>query len=295
MNRADIFISIYNGEKEKIRDILLLQPDFIEKTLKENCSAEDIEHYNAHFIKNCISRHENILTPSYMEETPLLFAARLGEKEICDMLIDEFNANINAINVYGHNSAMSALSNARERNMITGLSLLNRNNLDLNCINYGKYDLLGNFTRNPDLKYMKTSDMKTNDSDLSTQSVQLVIDKLISLNFNPNSLQGKYNESAFSLACEKGNWLIALYLITKGADYSVEYEKIGIKHSMILNLCYVQYFPPNVKESLFKNIEMVCQSVNHQYGKIQRPEHWYLDFLTGKPIDFDYKRWEKYE
>lgn len=278
MTLVNLFASIYNNDLQQIKNILTANPCLIDEVFK---NPENEAHAFTKALYELCNNDRIIDDPNYKEETALLFAARLGRKEVCELLINDFYADVNAINVYAHNAFMSAIHNQTDENFDTALMILNNPALNLNHTTYGKHDALGQLLRN--LQHFNSAD------GLSAAKAQAVIDALLDKGFDLNKPQGKSGETAFLLACHAHSWIIVVYLIAKGADYSVKNNYLHFERDMYLALSMNQYYPPNVKEQVLKLLEGVITAMGNPYGEYKRPEHIYIDF-DGKPMEFNAER-----
>jgi len=278
MTLVNLFASIYNNDLQQIKNILTANPCLIDEVFK---NPENEAHAFTKALYELCNNDRIIDDPNYKEETALLFAARLGRKEVCELLINDFYADVNAINVYAHNAFMSAIHNQTDENFDTALMILNNPALNLNHTTYGKHDALGQLLRN--LQHFNSAD------GLSAAKAQAVIDALLDKGFDLNKPQGKSGETAFLLACHAHSWIIVVYLIAKGADYSVKNNYLHFERDMYLALSMNQYYPPNVKEEVLKLLEGVITTMGNPYGEYKRPEHLYIDF-DGKPMEFNAER-----
>lgn len=278
MNLVNLFASIYKNDLQQVKEILNADPCLTNKVFK---NPENEAHaFTKELYKIC--NEDRVLDdPNYKKETALLFAARLGRKEVCKLLINDFKADVNAINTYGHNAFMSAIDKKTDANFDTALMILDNPNLNLRHTTYGKHDALGQLLRN--LKHFNSSD------GLSAAKAQEVIDALLEKGFDLNKPQGKSGETAFLLACHAHSWIVVVYLIAKGADYSVKNNYLHYERDMYLALSMNQYLPPSAKEEVLKLLEGVITAMGNPYGEYKRPEHLYIGF-DGEPMEFNAER-----
>lgn len=279
MTLVKLFVAIYKNDIEETRAILNQEPLLINQVFKE---PEKIGHAWTKELYELCDKDNKLDDPNYKEETSLLFAARFGRKEICKILIDEFNADVNSINTYGHNALMSAFSIETDDNFDTALMILENPSINLKHTTYGKHNALGQLLRN--LQHFHSS--KTF---LSAQKAQELIDALLKKGFDLNEPQGKSGETAFLLACGAHSWIVVIYLISCGADYSVTNDYLHYDRNMYFYLSANQYFPPKAKEEVLGLLEKVIASVDNKYGTYKRPEHLYIDF-DGEPMEFNHER-----
>lgn len=278
MNLVNLFAAIYNNDIEQIKNILTENPSLTVKVFK---NPEKERHTWTKELYQLCDEDNQIDDPQYKEETSLLFAARLGRKEVCELLINNFHADVNAINTYGHNAFMSAIDKKTDANFDTALMILDNPDLNLQHTTYGKHDALGQLLRN-----LQHFDPR---GDLSAAKAQAVIDALLDKGFDLNKPQGKSGETAFLLACHAHSWIVVVYLIARGANYSVKNNYLHYERDMYLALSTNQYLPPAAKEEVLNLLKNVITGVGNRFGEYKRPEHLYIDF-DGEPMEFDVKR-----
>lgn len=278
MTLVNLFAAIYNNDIEQIKNILTNEPSLVEAVFK---NPEKEPHAFTTALYHLCNDDRQIDDPNYKKETALLFAARLGRKDVCELLINDFNADVNAINTYGHNAFMSAIDKKTDANFDTALMILDNPVLNLQHTTYGLHDALGQLLRN-----LQHFDPR---GDLSAAKAQAVIDALLDKGFDLNKPQGKSGETAFLLACHAHSWIVVVYLIARGADYSVKNNYLHYERDMYSALTTNQYFPPAVKEEVLNLLKNVIMGVENRFGEYKRPEHLYIDF-DGEPMEFDTKR-----
>lgn len=278
MTLVNLFAAIYKNDIEQIKNILTNEPLLVNTVFK---NPEKEPHAFTKELYQLCDESRQLDDPNYKEETALLFAARLGRKEVCELLINEFKADVNTTNTYGYNAFMSAIDNKTDVNFDTALMILDNPALNLQHTTYGKYDALGQLLRS-----LQHFDPR---GDLSAAKAQAVIDALLDKGFDLNKPQGKSGETAFLLACHAHSWIVVVYLIARGADYSVKNNYLHYERDMYLALSMNQYLPPKAKEEVLSLLENVITAVGSPYGEYKRPEHLYIDF-DGEPMEFDTKR-----
>lgn len=287
MTVIDLFVAIYHQDTEEISLILTANPELMTQCFPN----DDKRHTSTNELYDRCNKDTILNDPHYRQEDALLFAARLGRKEVCEQLIS-LGANVNTANTYGHNAFMSAIENYTTANFDTALMILAQPSLNLKHRSCGKYDALGQA-----MKRMKILGSK---QELLAYKVQELILVLIDKKqvdpktgeetpaFDLNRPQGKNGETAFILACESHNWIIAVYLIYKGADYSIEAPFLYCKRDMYSALTSNKFFPPAAKEKVLQLIEEAIIAVDNKYGAYKHPEHLYTE-IDGRPCKFDAK------
>lgn len=288
MTIVDLFTAIYHKDASEVSRILTSHPEMLEQRF----ANEGDRHAMTRELYARCNQDGTLDNPHYKEENALLFAARLGRKDICEKLI-ALGADVNAVNTYGHNTLMSAFDSHTNDNFDTALMILARPDLNLKHTNYGKYDALGQLLRH--LKYFG------GDFELSVQKTQELIDALLdkkitdsetgkeSLAFDLNKVQGNIGETAFLLACSSHSWIVVAYLISRGADYSVTNDRHYLTN-MYSYLSFNQFLPPAAKEEVLGILEKVIKHTGEKYGPYKRPEHLYVD-LDGTPTVFNEARY----
>lgn len=285
MTVIDLFVAIYHHDAEEISRILTASPELMSQCFPN----DDKRHTSTNELYDRCNKDTTLNDPHYRQEDALLFSARLGRKEACEQLIS-LGANVNTVNIYGHNAFMSAVENYTIANFDTALMILAQPSLNLKHRSCGKYDALGQT-----MKRMKLFGSK---QELLAYKVQEMIVALIDKKqvdpktgeetpaFDLNRPQGKNGETAFILACESHNWIVAVYLIYKGADYSTEAPFLYCKRDMYSALTSNRFFPPAAKEKVLKLIEEAITAVDNKYGPYKRPEHLYTE-IEGTPCKFE--------
>ena len=287
MTVIDLFVAIYHQDTEEISRILTVNPELMTQCFPN----DDKRHTSTNELYDRCNKDTILNDPHYRQEDALLFAARLGHKEVCEQLIS-LGANVNTVNTYGHNAFMSAIENYTIANFDTALMILAQPSLNLKHRSCGKYDALG--------QTMKRMKRFTSNQELLAFKVQELIVALLDKKqintktgeeapaFDLNRPQGKNGETAFILACESHNWIIAVYLIYKGADYSIEAPFLYCKRDMYSSLTSNKFFPPAAKEKVLQLIEEAIIAVDNKYGPYKHPEHLYTE-IDGRPCKFDAK------
>lgn len=278
MNIVNLFSAIYHENKKEINDILINEPALLEKKFKEK---KKFDHTMTNKLYEMCEKDRLLDDPNYREENALLFAARLGKKDICKMLIEDFKADVNQTNVYGFNSLMNALHVHSDKNIDTALMLLDNPNLNLKHLNAGKFNAIGHFLRNWQHIYGGI------DKSLTMNKVQKIIDTMIEKGFDVNEPQGKSGETGFLLSCGAHSWIVAIYLISKGADYSVNNTYLNYNNNMYTCFCANQYLSPTVKLELLGLIEKVIKDIGETYGKYKKPENLYVCPISGEIREYD--------
>lgn len=288
MTIVDLFTAIYHNDTSEVSRILTSHPEILEQRF----ANEGDRHAMTRELYARCNQDDALDNPHYKEENALLFAARLGRKDICEKLI-VLGADVNAVNTYGHNTLMSAINSHTNDNFDTALMILDRPELNLKHTNYGKYDALGELLRH--LKYFG------GDFALSVQKAQELIDALLDKKitdsetgketnaFDVNRIQGKIGETALLLACSSHSWIVVAYLISRGADYSVINDRHYLT-DMYSYLSFNQFFSPAAKEEVLGILEKVIKHTGEKYGPYKRPEHLYVD-LDGTPTVFNEARY----
>lgn len=288
MTIVDLFTAIYHNNVSEVSCILSDHPEMLEQRF----ANEGDRHAMTKELYERCNQDGKLDNPHYKEENSLLFAARLGRKDICELLI-ALGADVNAVNTYGHNVLMSAMDDHTNDNFDTALMILDRPDLNLKHINYGKYDALGQLLRH--LQYFG------GDFALSVQKAQELIDALLDKNitdsetgkespaFDLNERQGNIGETTFLLACSAHSWIVVAYLISRGADYSVTNDRHYLT-DMYSYLSFNQFLPPVAKEEVLGILEKVIKHTGEKHGPYKRPEHLYLD-LDGTPTVFNEARY----
>lgn len=281
MNIVNLFAAIYHENKKEIKKILIKYPELLEQKFKEEKKQG---HTMTKTLYDLCENNRIIDDPNYREENALLFAARLGKKEICQFLIEEFKANINVTNIYGFNPLMNALHVHTDKNIDTAIMLLNNENINLKHKNAGKFNILGHFLRNWQHIYGGIN------PELSINKVQEMIDEILNKGFDINEPQGKSGETGFLLACGSHSWIVVIYLISKGADYSISNDYLYPNKNMYTYFCSNQYLKPAVKEELLGIIEKVIKDMGEPYGPYKKPDNLYVCPLTGDILEYDQER-----
>lgn len=278
MTLVNLFAAIYKNDIEQIKNILTNEPSLVETVFK---NPEKEPHAFTTKLYHLCNDDRQIDDPNYKAETALLFAARLGRKEVCELLVNDFKADVNATNTYGHNAFMSAIDRKTDANFDTALMILNNPTLNLHHTTYGLHDALGQL-----LRHLQHFDPR---GELSAVHAQAVIDALLDKGFDLNKPQGKSGETAFLLACHAHSWIVVVYLIARGADYSVKNNYLHYERDMYSALTTNQYLPPAAKEEVLNLLKNVIMGVENRFGEYKRPDHLYIDF-DGEPMEFDTKR-----
>lgn len=288
MTIVDLFTAIYHNNVSEVSRILSDNPEMLEQRF----ANEGDRHAMTKELYERCNQDGKLDNPHYKEENALLFAARLGRKDISKILI-ALGADVNAVNTYGHNALMSAMNDHTNANFDTALMVLDHPALNLKHITYGKYDALGELLRH--LKYFG------GDFALSVQKAQELIDALLDKKitdsetgkqtyaFDLNKLQGKIGETAFLLSCSSHGWVVVAYLISRGADYSATNDRHYLK-DMYSYLSFNQFLSPAAKEEILSILEKVIKHTGEKYGPYKRPQHLYID-LDGTPTVFNEARY----
>lgn len=272
----NIFLAIKNDDLKFVQDI-------IEKDINQlNRLAtmdEDIEISNSIRI-------------SYIEDTPLLYAARHHKVDIFDYLISK-GADINSINSYGYNVFMNSLQEGIYKETISSsLYFLEKTGLNMSHVSAGKYDALGillkaiqHMSLQEDIRYINGKAYTPADFN----DIKSMVDILLNKGFLINKKQGKRSdENAVHIAASQHNWQIVAYLIMLDGDYSTEnYMKWNIWTFFLGN----EYLPPEFKQFLFQLIYNAAESNNFKYGKIEQPENFYVCPISGKIQRFNKARY----
>lgn len=272
MSLSQLFISIFNNDINETRNILNINPDFTEQLIIDDADMKEL-------YTSC-NKNNRLDNPLYYMETPLLFAARLGYKDMCKMLIDEFGANVNAITVYGFNAYMNSLFTISNENLETALMLLDNPGLNLEHTTYSKYDALAQ-------TFKSFHHFHGQDKNLSYKLIDSLLDSLTSKGFDINKKQGKYNDTAFLVAAGNHNWLMVINLLFRGADYTA---KNDMGYDMMTYFLGNQYLPPDAKEHYLKQFKLAAENSGQAYGTFILPEELYVCSISGKPFKFDSKR-----
>lgn len=281
MNIVKLFSAIYHENVEEIRKVISENPETLTQIFKEE---NRFDHKMTNELYSLCNNDSSLSDPNYREENALLFAARLGKKDICKILIEEFSADINAKNVYGFNPLMNALHVHTDKNIDTAIMLLNNENINLKHKNAGKFNILGHFLRNWQHIYGGIK------PELSINKVQEMIDEILNKGFDINEPQGKSGETGFLLACGSHSWIVVIYLISKGADYSISNDYLYPNKDMYTYFCSNQYLKPAVKEELLGIIEKVIKDMGEPYGPYKKPDNLYVCPLTGDILEYDQER-----
>lgn len=245
----NLFVAIFQDNIQEIKNIISSNPSLIEKTLTTISEMDEL-------YASC-NRDHSLGDPKYHEETPLLFAARLGRLDVCKILV-ELGADINAINNYGHNAYMCALDNT-DANIHTALYLLDQPMLNLKHTTYGKYDALLQTIR-AFHHYYGTEAEKASEDKVTT-----LIQSLLEKGFDINEKQGACNDSPLTIACSHQSWWIVVFLISLGADYNHNSSiGAGIKDSLTMNAYLSGEIKKQIKEIILKNIEIK----QYPFGKL---------------------------
>lgn len=237
----NLFVAIFQNNIQEIKNIVSTNPSLLEKKLTTIPEMDEL-------YASC-NRDSSLGDPKYHEETPLLFAARLGRLDVCKILV-ESGADINAINNYGHNAYMCALDNT-DVNIDMALYLLDQPMLNLKHRTYGKYDALLQTIRSFHHYY------GTETGKASEDKVTTLIQSLLEKGFNINEKQGACNDSPLTIACSHQSWWIVVFLISCGADYNHSSSiGAGVKKSLTMNAYLTEGVKEQIKEIILKNIEM---------------------------------------
>lgn len=272
----NIFLAIKNDDLKAVHDIV---ENDINQLNRLATMDEDIEISNSIRI-------------SYIEDTPLLYAARHHRVEIFDYLISK-GADINSTNTYGYNVFMNSLQEGvYKENIDSSIYFLEQPGLNMSHVSAGKYDALGillkaihHISLQDDVRYINGKAYTPADFN----EIKLMVNILLNKGFSINKAQGKRSdENAVHISASQHNWQIVAYLITLGGDYSTEnYMKWNIWTFFLGN----EYLPPEYKQFLFQLIYNAAESNNFKYGKIEQPENFYVCPISGKIQTFNRKRY----
>lgn len=272
MSLPQLFTSIFNNDIDNTRAILKANPDFTEQPIVEDSDMKE--------LYNSCDKNNRLDNPLYHMETPLLFAARLGYKDMCKMLIKEFGANVNAITGYGFNAYMNSLCFISNDNLETALMLLDNPDLNLEHTTYSKYDALAQ-------TFKSFHHFHGQDKSLSYKLIDSLLESLFSKGFDINKKQGKYNDTAFLVAAGNHNWMMVINLLFRGADYTA---KNDMGYDMMTYFLGNQYLPPDAKEYYLKQFKLAAENAGQAYGSFIIPEKLYVCSISGRPFEFDSKR-----
>lgn len=282
MNIVKLFSAIYHENVEEIRKVISENPETLTQIFKEE---NRFDHKMTNELYSLCNNDSSLSDPNYREENALLFASRLGKKDICKILIEEFSADINAKNVYGFNPLMNALTEQTNQNIDTALMFLECKEINLKHTNAGRYDAMGHFLRNWQHIYSGINPK------LSINKVQEMIDAFLEKGFDINKPQGKSGETGFLLACGAHSWIVALYLISKGADYSVNNNYLNSDRNIYSILCSNEYLPPKAKEEILSIMEKIINELGSPYGEFKKPENLYVCPISGEIREFNQERY----
>lgn len=272
----NIFLAIKNNDLESVQNII--EKDIVQLNRLATMD-EDIEISNSMRI-------------SYIEDTPLLYAARHHRIEIFDYLISK-GADINSTNTYGYNIFMNSLQEGiYKENINSSIYFLEQTGLNMSHVSAGKYDALGillkavhHMSLQQDIRYI---DGKAY-TPVDFNDIKSMVDILLTKGFSINKKQGKRSdENAVHIAASQHNWQIVAYLIMLDGDYSTEnYMKWNIWTFFLGN----EYLPPEFKQFFFQLIYNAAESNNFKYGKIEQPTHFYVCPISGKIQSFNKERY----
>jgi hypothetical protein len=216
---------------------------------------------------------DHVREDDYFKDTPLTFSAKHNQKEIVELLLKR-GADINKTNAYGFNPYFSAVD---EYHYDLAISLLNEKSLDLNHKSYSKADALGQVLRT--VQHLYTEQMF--DPKMNINLLFKLIDALLEKGFDINKPQLSVNIPPVVISASCQSWTLVAYLISKGADYTA---KGNMDHDIWTYFCGNQYFTVHGKTELFNLLELTIKQSGEKYGKIVKPENFYVD-MFGEPFE----------